>query len=75
MAQEKKGNIETNNSENTTRTAVNQSFRKLKNASRKENSNGISDITSLDKALAKQEQASLEANRIAAADPELRGKT
>ena len=75
MAQEKNGNTETNNSEKTTRTAVNQSFRKLKTASRKENSNGIGDISSLDKALAKQEQASLEANRIAAADPELHGKT
>ncbi len=32
-------------------------------------------MSSLDKALAKQEQASLEANRIAASDPELHGKT
>lgn len=40
-----------------------------------ENKKGISDISSLDKALAKQEQASLEANRIAAADPELHGRT
>lgn len=33
------------------------------------------ELNSLDKALAKQEQASLEANRIAATDPELKGKT
>ncbi len=32
-------------------------------------------MSSLDKALAKQEQANLEANRIAASDPELQGKT
>ena len=32
-------------------------------------------MSSLDKALAKQEQANLEANRIAASDPELQGRT
>lgn len=50
-------------------------LKKLKRAGLKGDTEGTEEISSLDKALAKQEQASLEANRIAARDPELHGKT
>lgn len=60
----------------STRVAAERSSKKLRKAVIKEkkagNENGMS---SLDKALARQEHESLKANRIAANDPELKGKT
>ena len=51
-------------------------IKKLIRAGRKPSeTDGVETMSSLDKALAKQEQANLEANRIAASDPELQGKT
>ena len=51
-------------------------IKKLIRADRKPSEkDGVETMSSLDKALAKQEQANLEANRIAASDPELQGKT
>ena len=63
-----------NNAADEKKLSASRNARKLKNGENKGKTvNGGMD--SLDKALARQEQESLKANRIAATDPELQGKT
>ncbi len=61
--------------EKNTKVTGTRPQRKLISAEKRGEGSKKGEIDPLDKALARQEQASLEANRIAATDPELHGKT